>query len=114
MAGEKRLICQAADLTEGANGIRFEVERHGCAEPAFVVRYDGIVRGFLNRCAHVPVQLDWAEGEFFDMTGLYLMCSTHGAMYEPESGRCVAGPCKGGRLVSLQVEEDDGKVYLIG
>jgi nitrite reductase/ring-hydroxylating ferredoxin subunit len=114
MAGAKRLICEAADLTEGGKGIRFDVERRGRVEPAFAVRYDGIVRAFINRCAHVPIELDWAEGEFFDMTGLYLICSTHGAMYAPESGHCIAGPCKGSRLVQLQVEEYDGKVYLIG
>ena len=53
------------------------------------------------------------EGEFFDLSGLYLICSTHGATYLPESGRCVAGPCSGRGLVRLRVEETDGHVYLI-
>jgi nitrite reductase/ring-hydroxylating ferredoxin subunit len=113
MAGNKRLICAAAALEEKGAGIRFSVERHGREEPAFAVRYGGVVRAYLNRCAHVPVQLDWAEGEFFDFTKLYLICSTHGAMYLPDSGYCVGGPCKGARLQALRVEECDGEVYLI-
>lgn len=79
--------------------------------PAFVVRYDGAVRGFLNRCAHVPMELDWTPGKFFDSTGLYIMCATHGAVYEPATGRCAGGPCKGGRLRPLVVVERDDQVF---
>ena len=74
----------------------------GRREPAFAVRFDGVVHAYLNRCAHVPVELDWVEGEFFDLSRLYLVCSTHGAAYLPESGRCVAGPCSGSGLVALR------------
>jgi len=76
-----------------------------------VVRFLGTVYGYLNQCAHVPTELDWQEGQFFDHSGLYLMCATHGAVYEPESGRCVGGPCRGGRLLALQVLECQGMVY---
>ena len=61
----------------------------------------------LNRCAHVPMELDWAEGQFFESSGLYLMCATHGAIYAPDTGKCVGGPCRGGRLRALQVDERD-------
>jgi nitrite reductase/ring-hydroxylating ferredoxin subunit len=108
-----RLICAAAHVEEGAKGIRFTVQRYGRDEPAFMVRYDGRVYAYLNRCAHVPVQLDWMEGEFFDISGLYLVCCTHGAAYLPYNGRCISGPCSGRSLVRLTVEERDGNVYLI-
>ena len=97
MAAAKRLICDSAQVEERGKGVRFSVERHGETQPAFAIRYDGAVHAYLNRCAHVSVELDWVEGEFFDLTGLYLICSTHGATYLPESGRCVAGPCSGRR-----------------
>ena len=113
MGTAKRVICDSAQVQDGGKGVRFEVERHGKTQPAFLIRYDGVVYAYLNRCAHVSVELDWAEGEFFDLTGLYLMCSTHGATYLPESGRCIRGPCDGRGLVRLSVEEDAGKVYLI-
>ena len=113
MGAAKRLICDSARVQNGGPGVRFDIERHGQMQPAFVIRYDGTVYAYLNRCAHISVQLDWAEGEFFDLTGLYLICSTHGATYLPESGRCIRGPCDGRGLVRLAVEEDGGKVYLI-
>ena len=94
MAERERLICAGSALEEGGTGVRFEVERFGKAVPAFAIRYDGTVHGYLNQCAHVPVELDWSEGMFFDLSGLYLICATHGATYLPESGRCVRGPCR--------------------
>ncbi|MEO8038404.1 MAG: Rieske 2Fe-2S domain-containing protein [Betaproteobacteria bacterium] len=112
MAGRERLICAAAALGEGGVGVRFDVERFGKRVPAFVVRYDGVVHGYLNQCAHVPVELDWAEGMFFDLSGLYLICATHGATYLPENGRCVRGPCNGSGLRKLSVYERDGSVYI--
>lgn len=111
MATDLHLICPAAALEEGGRGVRFRVERYGRMEPAFVVRYRGKVRAYLNRCAHVPVTLDWQEGVFFDSEARYLICATHGATYEPSSGFCVLGPCKGQRLVPVRVEERDGQVF---
>lgn len=108
-----RLICAAGDLVNGGDGVCFEVELHGVTEAAFVVRHEGQVRAYLNRCAHVPVKMDWQPGRFFDFGGRYLMCGVHGALYEPKSGHCVMGPCRGGRLRALPVEERDGHVFLL-
>ena len=113
MADTQSLICDSSALADGGKGIRFTVERYGTKLTAFAIRYDGRIYAYLNSCAHIPIELDWNEGEFFDYSGLYLVCSTHGATYEPETGRCVMGPCRGGRLVALLVAERDGKVYLL-
>jgi nitrite reductase/ring-hydroxylating ferredoxin subunit len=113
LAATQRLICDGAALNEGGPGVRFEVQRDGAPAAAFVIRYGGGVYAYLNRCAHIPVELDWMEGEFFDKAGLYLICATHGATYEPDTGHCIMGPCKGQRLVALQVEERDNQVYLL-
>jgi nitrite reductase/ring-hydroxylating ferredoxin subunit len=104
-------VCEAGALEEGGKGVRFPVTAGGEDTTGFVVRYGGSVYGYLNRCAHVPIELDWAEGEFFESSGLYLMCSTHGAIYDPETGRCAGGPCRGGRLRPVTVIERDGKLY---
>lgn len=113
MAERERLICVSAALAERGNGVRFEVERNGRPQSAFVVRFDGRAHAFLNQCGHVPVELDWQEGEFFDDSRLYLICATHGALYHPASGACVGGRCAGRGLISLPVVERDGYVYLM-
>ena len=104
-------VCDAAALIDGGKGVRFPVMAGGYATTGFVVRFKGRVFGYLNRCAHVPIELDWAEGEFFESSGLFLMCSTHGAIYAPESGRCEGGPCRGGRLRQIAVSEVDSQVF---
>ena len=113
MAGEQ-VICRSDALEEGGGGVRFTILHGGQEVPAFVVRYSGVAHAYENRCAHVPVQLDWEPGVFFDHSGLHLVCATHGATYEPETGRCIAGPCKGRRLRKLSVTECDGEVLLLG
>jgi nitrite reductase/ring-hydroxylating ferredoxin subunit len=110
---KQHLICASAELVEGGPGVRFTAERHGVSEPAFVVRFRGRVHAYLNRCAHVPVEMDWQQGEFFDHSGLYLICATHGALYAPESGRCLGGRCNGKGLTALSVIENDGQILLI-
>ncbi|AOZ00345.1 Rieske (2Fe-2S) protein [Cupriavidus sp. USMAHM13] len=111
MVEAARRLCDAAALAEGGDGVRFTVELRGREISAFVVRFDGAAHGYLNQCAHVPMELDWQEGRFFESSGLYLMCATHGAIYAPDTGLCVGGPCRGAALVKLRIEERDGGVY---
>jgi nitrite reductase/ring-hydroxylating ferredoxin subunit len=104
-------ICASDAVAEGGKGVRFPVTVNSEEQTGFVIRYNGIVYGYLNRCAHVPIELDWNEGDFFESSGLYLMCSTHGAIYVPDSGRCAGGPCRGGRLRPIKVFEKDNQVF---
>ncbi|CAG4906712.1 Rieske (2Fe-2S) protein [Paraburkholderia saeva] len=100
-------ICASSDLVDGGAGVRHAATYGGGEAVVFFVRYDGRAYGYLNRCAHVPMELDWSEGQFFESSGLYLMCATHGAIYAPDTGRCVGGPCRGGRLRPVEVDERD-------
>jgi nitrite reductase/ring-hydroxylating ferredoxin subunit len=109
-AGEV-FICSSDALVDGGVGVRFPVLAFGDEATGFVVRYGGKVYGYLNRCAHIPVELDWFKGEFFESNKLHLMCSTHGAIYAPESGVCTGGPCRGGRLRAIAVRESAEGVY---
>jgi nitrite reductase/ring-hydroxylating ferredoxin subunit len=108
-----RLICRSEDLTEGGEGVRFEVEHQGDRQSAFVIRWRGQARAFFNRCGHVPVELDYQPGQFFDFSGHYLICATHGALYDPATGACQGGRCNGIGLEAVPVTERDGGIYLL-
>ena len=112
MAGGPRVICASGDLVDGGRGVRFEIDFRGETVSAFVVRHQGVAHGYLNRCSHIAMELDWQPGLFFDLTGRDLICSTHGAVYSASSGKCLGGPCSSGPLVKLAVEENDGRVVL--
>ena len=105
-------ICESAELAEGGDGVRFSVIAHGVQREAFVVRLQSGVVGYLNHCAHTGLELDWTPGRFLDSERRWLICAAHGALYEPASGACAAGPCAGrGGLVPVRVEEIEGVVY---
>ena len=38
------------------------------------------------------MEMDWQPDRFFDDTGRWLLCGTHGAVYQPDTGECAAGP----------------------
>lgn len=111
MAAGERLICDSSALIDSGDGVCFDTMHRGRREPAFAIRYEGRVYAYLNRCAHMPIELDWSPGKFFDGEGLLLICSSHGALYAPDTGECLGGPCLGG-LVALDVEEREGTVVL--
>ncbi len=111
MAKPPRVICASDALAEGGKAVRFELEGAE-ALPCFAVRFDSGVHAYVNSCPHRGTELDWNPGEIFDDSGLYLICATHGAMFEPESGLCVAGPCKGAHLKVVEVVEENGTVLL--
>lgn len=114
MAARKRLICKSSDIREGGDGVRFTVlDASGEEAPAFVIRHKGTVSGYLNRCAHIQVELDWQHGQFFDDESELLVCATHGALYLPSTGECIGGPCKGAFLSKVKISEENGIVYLI-
>ncbi|HRP27376.1 MAG TPA: Rieske 2Fe-2S domain-containing protein [Burkholderiaceae bacterium] len=104
-------LCASADLAEKGLAYVFDVLQWREPMRAFVLRFEGRVVGYLNRCVHVPSEMDWQPGEFLDSRQEFILCATHGAAYEPLSGRCVAGPCGRGRLTMLRIEERDGDVY---
>ena len=108
---EPQTLCASAALKERGTAFVFDVLHFREPARAFVLRFDSRVVGYLNRCLHVPTEMDWQPGEFLDAGREFILCSIHGATYQPQTGRCVAGPCGRGTLTPLHVEERDGQVY---
>jgi nitrite reductase/ring-hydroxylating ferredoxin subunit len=104
-------LCASLQLVDRGRALVFDVLEYGQPMRAFALRFEGQVVAYLNRCLHVPTEMDWQPGEFLDSDKRFILCSTHGAAYEPIGGRCVAGPCGRGRLTAIQVQECDGRVY---
>jgi len=103
-------LCHSSELHNSGSAVRFELLYFSQSCAAFAVRYAGAVYAYLNRCTHVPMEMDYQPNQFFDLTGHWLMCATHGALYAPQSGQCRLGPCRGG-LVRIATSEADGLVH---
>ena len=89
-------LCNSGDLVEGSQAVPFDVVHAGQTCRAFAIRFEGQVHAFLNRCTHVAMEMDYQPDHFFDDSGQWLLCATHGATYRPDTGECVGGPCRGG------------------
>ncbi len=110
-----RRVCRRDQLLSPADGgraVAFEIQRQGKVMPAFAIEFEGEVHAYVNVCPHRGTSLDWQPGEVFDETGLYLICATHGALFEPDTGLCLAGPCQGATLTKIPLKLDAPFVVL--
>ncbi len=103
-------LCASGDLADSALAVPFDVVYGGQTCRAFAIRFQGQVQAFLNRCSHVAMEMDWQPNRFFDATGQWLLCASHGASYRPDTGACAGGPCRGG-LVKIELLEEQGVVF---
>ena len=107
---EPQFLCLSDELIERGKGVAFDVMLWRQPARGFALRIDGSVVAYINRCAHVPTELDWNPGEFFDAGRTTIVCAVHGAQYAPQSGHCLGGPCGRGRLMPVAVSESGGEV----
>ena len=108
-----RRLCAEADIKEG-EGRGFVFGRGMEREAVFVIRWQDAIHGYRNSCPHVGTPLDWPENRFFDSEGEYLMCGTHGAVFRPEDGVCIDGPCQGRGLTRIALRVENGDIIWVG
>ena len=77
-----------------------------------VVEQGGERHAYINACPHQFIPLETFSDYFFAEDHKHLVCSGHGALFEPKTGRCVEGPCEGENLDPLTIAELDGAIYL--
>ena len=102
-------LCARGDLLDpGAKGFFFRARAQsvrGC-----VVGRAGDVRGFIDRCPHTGTPLAALPDRYLTREGDLIVCSTHGAMFRPRDGLCMAGPCEGRSLWPWPVTVSDNEV----
>jgi nitrite reductase/ring-hydroxylating ferredoxin subunit len=76
----------------------------------FLLNWQGVHHAWVNQCRHVPMSLDWVENQFFTEDGCHVQCATHGALYVPDTGECVAGPPCGRSLFRIPVRVEGGEI----
>ncbi len=108
-APQEMVLCNSAALVDSGEAAPFDVIYQGQTCLGFAIRYDGTVYAYLNRCSHVPMEMDYQPNRFFDVSGHWLICATHGATYSPKTGACSGGPCRGA-LIRIATSECDGVV----
>lgn len=110
----ERPVCRLEDLPEG--GAReFFVGEGDWPFRGLVLRRDGAVHAYANICPHKGHPLNLSDDDFLvgmPGGGQLLRCVSHGALFVPETGLCVAGPCSGRNLQRLDCRVSEGLVMV--
>jgi len=96
--------------TPGATS--FEVGEGDWPFRGFVLRWQDRLYAYANICPHRSHPLDMPVDEFFAADGKLLRCGSHGALFAPDSGECLLGPCAGRRLLALSCRIDGDDVLV--
>jgi len=110
--------------TEIQVGLLKEIEDPGCREfqigtgdwpfRGFVVRQGDQVFAYQNHCVHLGHQLNWMPDSFLTKDRRNIICASHGALYEIDTGLCVAGPCMGKTLHPVEVRVENNEIIVRG
>lgn len=113
------VICRANDIEPGkAKAFSLSrVSETGEGRPFGIV----VIRvsrdtyvGYVNSCPHEGKWLNIGSGEFFNPERTRLRCGRHGALFEIDTGLCVAGPCKEKSLEPIAIAVIGGDLCLCG
>ena len=110
MSDEKAYLCELTDITQ-CKSKGFTINPGKGPRHIFLVFHDGELHGYINRCPHTGVSLDWVPDQFLDATGNLIQCATHGAQFRIEDGLCVYGPCNGASLTPITLTIQQNKVF---
>ena len=106
-----RVVCRISDLADPGSRA-FTLGAGDWPLRGFVVRRGTRVFAYVNRCPHQGHPLNWHPDRFLSPDGSVILCSSHGAIFDLEEGRCIAGPCAGSALQPLTVRIVAGLVML--
>ena len=102
-------LCALADLPDpGARNFVLQIGAryfHG-----FVVRRGEAVTGFVDICPHMGLPLAQKLDDYLSPDGALIACDWHGALFRPQDGMCVGGPCQGQALTPWPVRVAAGLV----
>ncbi len=107
MDGLDNFLCHIDEIPDnGSKGLNYK----GMALVA--VRQGDQVYLYHNQCPHLGLPLEWQADQFLNADKSLIQCSTHGALFEIESGYCISGPCQRQKLVAINTNIEDGFISI--
>ncbi len=89
----------------GGKSLDFRVEE-GHLVSIFIQKKGDCVQVYHNRCPHAGTPLNLFNDRFMDIENESLLCRTHGAKFDFETGQCLSGPCRQEFLRKVAFEVD--------
>jgi len=112
VSGFPRALCRLEEVPDGgAKGFDLGPDY----EPLgiFLLRQGREIFAYVNSCPHLGTPLEMIDDQFVNEDG-YILCATHGALFQPNEGVCISGPCMGEYLSRAKIRlEEDGRILLV-
>ena len=104
-------ICNLHDINDNQT-LGLSTNINGTLKKIIIVRTEKGVFAYINSCPHIGAPLDLQPGQFLSHNKENIVCSTHGALFQIDTGLCIFGPCKDAYLQSIAITiEHDGDLY---
>lgn len=100
-------LCALSDLAE-QEAMEMLVE----GRQLFALRVDNHIYAYWNICPHMGIPLNWVPNRFLDFDKALIQCSSHGALFNIETGKCIAGPCNGESLTAVELRRDKDRYFI--
>ena len=107
------VVCRVDEIDDPGSK-EFHIGEGDWPFKGFVVRQGDKLYAYQNFCMHAGHPLNWKPDSFLTGDGSQIICASHGAIYEIESGECVSGPCPGKKLRPVALEVREGDVVVRG
>ena len=109
MPESETLLCNLEEIPDGgAKGFG-----DGSASSIFAIRQGEQVFVYRNCCPHAGTPLNWMPDRFLTHDRSVIICTTHGALFDIQSGECTLGPCVGQSLAPIAVKIRNNSVWLL-
>ncbi|MFN3386879.1 MAG: Rieske (2Fe-2S) protein [Candidatus Thermochlorobacter sp.] len=105
-------LMKSSDLADGMSKL-FHYSRNGESVEGFIIRYQGKIYAYINLCPHAHEPIIFGHQSAFNSDKRYIVCREHFAMFNPETGVCVSGPCPIADLVKIEVVEKDDMIHVV-
>ena len=103
LATESVFVCRAEDIGEGE--ARAFPGRDGSRAKLILVRRQGVLRGYWDACPHYgDTPMAWRTNEYLNAERNRIVCASHGAEFEIETGLCLRGAALGKSLSAAPIE----------
>lgn len=110
---QKIRLCALEVIADGESR-GFDPLRSG-RDSLFVIRRGNRVFAWANACPHRGYEgspMAWRRDAYLNADRSRIVCSSHGAQFDIQTGECLSGPCPGQALEPVTVQlEDDGQLY---
>ena len=105
-------LCRLEDIADG-DSKGFVLGDGDWPLRGLLVRHGDGVNGFVNHCPHAGHKLNFHPDRFLTPDRQLILCLSHGALFDKQTGRCVSGPCVGEALKPVAVLVQDGEVRTV-